>query len=106
MSNIDGALQQFIAAILDSEEYKEYDEARKKVREFPDLKEKMDEFRNRNYELQAQEGCTLDAVMQLEEEYKDVLENPYVAEFLETEATFCRMMQSTNNAIFEAIHFE
>lgn len=106
MSNIDYAVQQLKLAILDSDEYKEYDEARKKVREFPDLKEKMDQFRQRNYELQQLGDCSLDEVWKLEEEYKEVLENPCVDEFLTAELAFCRMMQQANYALFAEIQFE
>lgn len=106
MSSIDYAVQQLTTAILDSKEYKEYDEARKKVREFPELKQKMDKFRERNYELQQTGDCSLDAVWKLEEEYKDVLENPCVHEFLMAELAFCRMMQQMNHSVFAAVHFE
>ncbi len=106
MSNMDFAVQQLKMAILDSKEYKEYDEARRKVREFPELKKKMDEFRGRNYELQQSGDCPLDEVWKLEEQYKEVLENPDVHEFLVAELAFCRMMQQVNYALFAELDFE
>lgn len=106
MSKIDSALEHLIATILDSEEYREYDEQRNKVNQFPELKAQIDEFRKRNFQLQASDDNAFDKIDQLEREYSDFMENSLVSDFLAAELAFCRMMQDINLRLTEAMHFE
>lgn len=106
MSNIDDAVDQFIGAILETEEYKEYARIRDEVRQYPELKAQIDEFRIRNYELQTSKDNAFEKIDQFEKEYADFRENPMVSDFLASELAFCRMMQNINIRITEAVHFE
>lgn len=107
MNKIDNALEQLIAAILDSPEYHAYDEQRNAVKQFPDLKAKIDEFRERNFLLQISEDPNaFEKLEQFEKEYSDFRENAMVADFLAAELAFCRMMQDVNLRLTEAMHFE
>ncbi len=106
MSKIDNALEQLITTILDSEEYREFDARRNEVKQYPKLKDRIDEFRERNFRLQMSNDNAFDKMEQLEREYADVLENPMVSDFLDAEVAFCRMMQDINLRLTEAIHFE
>ena len=73
MSKLENALEQIIEAILDSPEYKRYDEQRHEVNKYPELKAQIDEFRTRNYILQMDEDAEL--ILKVIEEYDGVL--PY-----------------------------
>lgn len=107
MNNIDDAVEQLIEAILASPEYHAYDEQRNAVKQFPDLKTKLDEFRERNYLLQiSDDSDALEKLEQFERAYSDFLETPMVADFLAAELAFCRMMQDVNLHITESLHFE
>ena len=106
MSKIDSAVEAFIAAIMDTDEYREYDTQRKRVKEFPELKAQIDEYRARNFLLQTSEETAFETIDQFEKEFEDFRENPLVSDFLAGELVFCRMIQSINNRITEAIHFE
>ncbi len=106
MSNIDNALEQVIDAILSSEEYRQYDLQRNKVKQYPELKAQIDEYRKRNYELQNREDYAFDKIDVFEREYADFRENPLVSDFLAAELALCRMLQRINLRITEAIHFE
>ncbi len=106
MSKLDNEVEQLIAAVLKSPEYQEYDVWRNKVKQYPELKAKLDEFREKNYLLQTSEDNALDKIDQIEKEYWEFRENPLVAEFLEAELAFCRMMQEINLRLTEAVHFE
>lgn len=107
MSKIDSALEQLIATLLSSEEYLAYDEQRNKVKKDPELKAKIDEFRERNFLIQiSDDDNTLEQLDAFEKEYSDFRENPLVADFLAAELEFCRMMQNVNMRITEAVHFE
>lgn len=106
MSKIDIALENLIAAILDSEEYQEYDGQRNRVKQFPEWKAMADEFRERIYVLQSNENSAFEQFDQVEKEYVEVTENSVIHEFLTAELAFCRMMQDINLRITDAIHFE
>jgi len=106
MSKLENALEQIIEAILDSPEYKRYDEQRNKVKQYPELKAQIDEFRTRNYMLQTGDEAAFDKIDEIEEEYYEFRQNDLVSEFLAAELAFCRMMQDINLRMTEAVHFE
>ncbi len=106
MNNVDEALKQLIDAILDSETYRRYDRQRNEVKKCPGLKEQIDEFRRRNYELQNGSDYAFDKLDQFEKEYADFRENPLVSDFLAAELAFCRMMQEIDIKVTAAVNFE
>ncbi len=106
MGNMDSAIEQLIKAVRDSEVYCEYDRQRNRVKEHPDLKVKIDEFRSRNYQLQNESDYSFAKIDEFEQEYADFRENPMVSDFLAAELAFCRMMQDISIRITEAIDFE
>ncbi len=106
MNDIDVAVEQMIQAIVNSPDYKEYDIQRKRVKQYPELKAQMDEFRKRNFLLQNSDSCRLDQVDALEREFAGLRENPIVSEFLAAELALCRLIQNIDNRLVEALHFE
>lgn len=106
MSKIDSALECLITAVLDSEEYREYDTQRNKVNQHPELKAQIDEYRKRNYQLQTSDDNAFDKIEAFEKEYSALRENPLASDFLAAELDFCRMMQDINLRLTEAMHFE
>lgn len=106
MNNIDSAVGQLTAAITESEVYREYMTQLARVKEQPELKLQIDDFRTRNYELQTGGDADFDKIKQFEKENEDFRENPYVSDFLAAELAFCRMMQDINIRVVGAMHFE
>lgn len=106
MRNMEDAVLNFIEAIKASGEYQDYIRERERVKRFPDLKVQIDEYRRRNFELQTSKDTAFDKIEQFEREYDNFRENPMVSDFLDAELAFCRMMQSTNIRVTEAIDFE
>ncbi len=106
MGEIDSALEHLITAILNSQEYREYDTQRNRVKQYPELKAQIDEFRKRNFQLQTSDDNAFDKIDQLEKEYSELIENPLVSGFLDAELAFCRKMQDINLRLTEAMHFE
>lgn len=106
MSKLDSAVEQLTEAILDSEIYREYKTQLNRVKQYPELKVRIDEFRKRNFLLQRSEDNAFEKIEQFEKEYADFRENPMVSEFLAAELAFCRMMQDIDLRVTEAVHFE
>lgn len=97
-----------VSAIKNTEEYQEYEFQKEKVKRIPELKERIDDFRMKNYELQnsPQSDNLMAEVARFQKEYESFMENPLVADFLQAELAFCRLMQDVNIHITAAIDFE
>lgn len=108
MNRVNAALAELISAIIDSQEYQEYGRQLEGMKEHPDLKVRIDEFRRENYELQnsAESDELFDRLDEFTRRYEDFRRNPMVELFLNAELEFCRMIQNINQEIVEAVHFE
>lgn len=102
------ALEQLAQAIKDSDIYREYRRQSEKVDNTGDMREKIDEYRVRNFELQnsVQTEDLLDKLDAFEREYEKFRKDPLVEEFLDAELAFCRMMQEIDVKLAEAMDFE
>lgn len=106
MNELNRAVATYIMAIKSTETYQNYIKERDKIKQYPELKAQIDDFRKRNYELQAAADTDFIKIDSFEKEYNDFRENPLVDDFLAAELAFCRMMQMANLQITEAIGFE
>ncbi len=106
MTEVDEALERFAADIKNSEVYREYRKQLDLVKQDPALKARIDEFRQRNYEMQMSEGFDFAKLAEFEKEFKGFRENPLVDNFLAAELAFCRMMQELEDNLIERLDFE
>lgn len=106
MNSLEQATDAFVAAILESDVYRLYRTELDKVKQVPGLKEQIDEFRKRNYELQLSTDNDFNKLERFEKEYENFRENPLVDEFLAAELDLCRMMQQLTSCITEKLRFE
>lgn len=102
------ATKQFADTIMTSDTYKEYLYQRETIKKQPELYEKVNEFRQRNFDLQneADSDDIFDRMEAFEKEYEKFRENPFVDSFLRAELAFCRMMQEVYVLLAEEIDFE
>ena len=77
------SLQTYIDKLLQSEAYLKYVEQKERVKQYPDLKRQIDEFRQRNFEMQNSGDMVFEKIDAFEREYADFRDNPLVADFLE-----------------------
>lgn len=107
-SEMKEAIRQFADKIMESDTYKEYLYQREKIKKQPELYDKVNEFRQRNFELQNEtdEEELFDRMEAFEKEYEKFRENPLVDDFLRAELSFCRLMQEVDLLLAEAIDFE
>ena len=108
MMEVQEALEQLAQAVKESEVYREYRRQSERVDNAGDMREKIDEYRVRNFELQnsVQTEDLLDKLDDFEREYEKFREDPLVEEFLDAELAFCRMMQEVDVKLAEAMDFE
>ena len=81
--------------IRNSEEYKRYVDTCNRLKQQPDLYNRFNEFRRRNYELQSSEGDSnlYDEVFNLVKEYDSVLQESLVNDFLVAEQRLNALMR-------------
>ena len=98
----------FVQSIKETETYQRYSAHLAKIKSEPELFDKVNEYRWRNYELQntSQVDQLFDRMDAFEKEYEEFRENPLVDDFLDAELAFCRMMQDINVFITEELEFE
>jgi cell fate (sporulation/competence/biofilm development) regulator YlbF (YheA/YmcA/DUF963 family) len=106
MNDIDSSIEQLVTAILESDVYREYDEVRNHVNQYPELKRQINEYRRRNYDLQQNDSNNFEKIDAFEKEFSQFRENPLVSDYLAAELSFCRMMQDINLKITDALNFE
>ena len=91
--NVNQAVEQMVQAIRNTDAYLEYQKQLARVKEQPELKRQIDEFRTRNFELQTSKDTNFDKLDQFTRENEAFRENPLVSDFQAAELAFCRMMQ-------------
>lgn len=97
-------MEALIQALLNSDEYQNYVQYEKQLTKNPELWQRVDEFRSRNFRLQEQDDIDLfDAVDQLEKEYADLQNNTLVNAYLESESSICKTLQKIQGEMMERI---
>lgn len=105
---IEEATKKFAAYIQESDTYKEYFYQREKLKKQPELYDKVNEFRQRNFEIQNESDSEdlFDKMEAFDREYAKLRDHPMVNAFLQAELAFCRMMQDINTLLTAEIDFE
>lgn len=104
--DLNQAVEDMIAALRESKVYRTYQEALAVVKQQPELKHEIDEYRKKNYLMQNSGDMAFESIEQFEREYSDFRENPLVSEFLAAELALCRMVQQISLHVTEKLDFE
>lgn len=108
MFDMEQAVSRFVGCVKETETYQKYMQERKRLELFPDLKQRIDEYRKNLYLLQnSEDGDKLfDEVEKLEAEGASLRDNRLVSDFLAAELAFCRMMQEAYTRITAELEFD
>ena len=105
--NLDEAIDNFIGFLKDSDIYKEYRSALEELNKDPELKRRVDDFRQRNYNFQQSDDIDLNEYDQFRSEMVGFrASDQRVDAFLDAELALCRMIQDVSYRITEALDFE
>lgn len=104
--NVNQAVEQMVQAIRNTDAYMEYRRQLGRIKEQPELKKQIDDFRTRNFELQTSKDTNFDKIDQFTRENEAFRENPLVSDFLAAEQAFCRMMQEIGLYVTDQMKFE
>ena len=107
-SSIDIKTEELVQAILASEEYREYLECFAKIKEQPELYERVGDYRKRNFELQNMDvnDNMFDEVMRFQMENSAIRKNALVNQFLKAELAVCRMLQDITRTISDNVELD
>ena len=102
------AVMAFVQKVKQSEIYREYCSQLSRIKEQPELYQKVNEFRIKNFEIQNSEPSEtmMERMEDLEQEYAWLRENVLVEDFLQAELAFCRMMQEVDALIVRELDFQ
>ena len=108
MENVTKCTQELVAAICNSRAYANYEEAKRKMRENDELREKLNQFRRTNYEFQNRKDSVdwYEDVANFERENEEFRKDPLVEEYLQSELELCRMLPRINQSLVRAVHLE
>ena len=73
MNRIEQLTKELIDAIEHSSQYENYEKIRQQLSKAPLLKERVDEFRKKNYDLQNSHMDIFEEAEKLQREYQDIL---------------------------------
>lgn len=108
MSLVEERGEMLAQAIIESGEYQRYLEVKKEVEQNEMLCHKINEFRQKNFELHASlEGEQLyNAMDNFEKEYSDFRKDPLVNQFLAAELAMIRMIQQVEKKLLDAVDLD
>lgn len=107
-NHVEASAAKFVRTIKESDTYKEYYNQLERIKSNPELFQKVNEFRQRNYEIQntSQVDELFEKMYAFEREYEKFRDNPIVDDFLKAELAFCRLMQEVSMFITGELDFQ
>ncbi len=108
MNEIEDEIISLIAAVKNSNTYKEYDRQRNLLNEDADLKNRINQYRKENFALQKEQNDSNigNRMEEFAERYADFLEDARVSAFLDAENNLCRMLQELTDRVVSSLNFE
>ena len=107
-ANIVEEVNGFVAMLKSTPEYLEYEKQRKCIADYPDLKRAADSIREQNFHIQT----TVDRdklaveVMHLAYDRSEIYRKGMMHDYLEAEASFCRLMRDVLNGLLNGLDFQ
>ena len=107
MLDRDKIVQILASGTKELNEYKEYVAARKAVEEIPELLERVNEYRMKNYTFQRSHGNVNSEVIEdLARLREELVREKAAREYLRAELAFCRSMQDIVTGVVKELDFE
>ncbi len=102
------ASKEYVKAIKNTAVYKNYRIQLERIKKEPELYDRVNDFRRRNYEIQntGEVDELFDKIDAFEREYEKFRENPIIDDFLRAELALCRMMQEIDIMLTEELDFD
>ena len=102
--DVEEKLQTFIDAIADSETYQQFIEANKQLESDPEAMELLDEYRQK--QRQMQQDFDQELMAELQEIQTELSENETIQQHRDAQSALVELLQETNDVISEPIGME
>ncbi len=102
------SLDQLIENLKQCPELQTYREAREELKKYPEKETRVQEYRQANYRVQ-NAGDEIDLFSEMDrlgETYQDVFQDPVMQNYLKAEAGLCKIVQTIDAAVVEALDFQ
>lgn len=107
MNNIEEQTEKLAKAILESNEYSRYVKAKDVLVSKKELKARVDQYRQDNFNLQNNyTDNKIDEYYKLENEYRELTKDGEVKEYLDSELIFARMIKKTFETLIDQIDID
>ncbi len=108
MNKMEKCTEDLIQCIIESDEYRQFCALRDRVREEPELRQQINDFRLHVFETQnSQEPLDMYGEQErLCRDYEEFRKNPLVNGFLLAELRVCRMVQKITSAIVGSVDID
>ena len=107
MTDLTELSNRVVEAFRSTPEYAEFTRLLNKLREDPELYRRVDEMRDKNFQIQqGDNGNPYDMMDALTNEYEDVINNKSVGEFINAEVALCRMIHDFNRKVTAGLEIE
>jgi len=107
-NDMDKTIEKLIEQMQRTEAYQNYNSQKETMKNFPELKEKIDTLRRLNLQLQKipESDSLYEEVERIEQQYEELCEDTRVHDFMQAELDFCRMFQDILARITSSMEFE
>ena len=107
-NTIDENISSLLEAFKESPEYVEFQKQNEILKQKPELKKRVDDFRGDNYRVQNECGSDnlFDVVEQMGRESAELRRHPEVNAYLDAELALCKMMQKICVKLAEGIDMD
>ncbi len=108
MDKIDEGVRMLLGIIYDTSIYQEYRRQEEQLRLDPQLYQRVNSFRERNFRLQnsVADGGVFQVADSIYHEVRELRKNPQVNAYLDAELALCKMMQRIARSMVDGIEFD
>ena len=100
-------LDELVKAIADSEEFRMFEEAKRRLDAEPEKRRKADDFRRRNFEFQnSEESMSAQAQVAMYHERETLRRDSLIDEYLKAELVMCRLLRQVSLGIIESVDLD
>ena len=110
MQNVYDIAHELARSLKETDQYKDYTAAKKKIDANPDLAKMIEDFQKKSMEIQAKqmtgEEPDADAMAQFQQIYSIVVSDPLAAEYFQKQMVLSQIVSELYGIIGEALNFE
>lgn len=110
MQNVYDIAHELARSLKETDQFKDYAEAKKKIDANPDLAKMIEDFQKKSIEIQTKqmtgEELDADAMNQFQQMYSIVLSDPLAGEYLQKQMVLSQIVSELYGILGEALNFE